>query len=194
MSVVKLTTTVNVASPLSSERSYASTPSGASSRWRSPSLQRGDERRNASRSRYRCVIEVGSAVIASTDRSPADGGNGSHGSRPCHPCGACNGPRDRPAASVASTGVDDPIGRHDRVLQPELFALIEERRAAQRQQQHRSGAGSRPRTRSECDGVGCRGSTAPTSATHHEGRALAARVRCACATCSRPTARTAAGS
>src|SRR5207245_10730590 len=55
------------------------------------------------------------------------------------------GPRDGSPAPVAPAGIDAAIGWDDRVVQPELLALVEERRSPQRQEQHRRGA--RPRLR-----------------------------------------------
>src|SRR5205807_10654337 len=51
-------------------------------------------------------------------------------------------PGDRRATPVPPARVDDALGWHDRVLQPELLALEEERRAPERQQQ--DGGGARP--------------------------------------------------
>ena len=56
-------------------------------------------------------------------------------------------PRNRRATAVAPAGVDATIRRYARVLQTELLAGVEERRARQREEQH--GGGARPRLRSE---------------------------------------------
>src|SRR3954468_3978461 len=47
------------------------------------------------------------------------------------------GPWDRRPATVASTRIDDAIRRHDGVEEPELLALVEERRPGKREQHHR---------------------------------------------------------
>ena len=50
--------------------------------------------------------------------------------------GRVRGPRDRRALRVAAVDVDHAVGRDRRVGQPELLALVDERRAAQRVEHH----------------------------------------------------------
>ena len=72
--------------------------------------------------------------------------SGSHGSPVVKPAPARRptaAPRDRRALGVAPVDVDDAVGRDLRVGQPELLALVDERRAAQRVQHQRD----RPRAR-----------------------------------------------
>ena len=58
-------------------------------------------------------------------------------------------PWDRRAAAVPAAGIDGTVGRDGGVLQPELLALVEERRPAQRQQEDRGRTrrGLRPEAR-----------------------------------------------
>ena len=53
------------------------------------------------------------------------------------------GPRDGRTTAVAAARVDGAVGRHVGVEQAELLALVQERRAAHREQQHGRGPGAR---------------------------------------------------
>ena len=103
------------AAPRSTVGRRGAAGTGRRSRWRRP----GRPRRCARRAR---------AATAATGRWCPSRGRGRR-------------PRQRRSTAVAAARVDDPVGRHDGVLEAQLLPGVEERRAPQAGQEERRGAG-----------------------------------------------------
>ena len=172
-------------------RRHASTPSGASSSSRSPSCRAGD----AATGGEQAPVEVQHRARVGPLRLDASArrrraGTGSHGSVAPAVAGAARSTGRARGSRRARRG-RRPGRRDDGVLEAELLAGVEERRAALREQRRPRRRGPGPRCRrSGCGGGGCRGWTAPRWARRPAGRAAPRRRgRSACATPRRPTAR-----
>ena len=110
---------------------------GRRDRRHAPRCSAADARRSASSRRWRWSTDAGSPRCVSTLHVPASSTIGSHGSATEKPaCGASlvHGIGERSGSRPATSTIRS--GGHDRVRQAQLVAVVERRRAPQREQQH----------------------------------------------------------